>query len=589
MKPYGYFRDFSNVKKELESIIKDLGHFPTSTELRDNGYDSLRSGIAKYHGGIRQVREKFGEKNPRRPYGYWKEWNNVKKEFEAVIDELGHFPTQKEISDLGRSYLTGAANNFGGLIVVGQKLGYSPNTKISGYWKEWSNVENELEEIIKKLGHFPTQTELYEIDRSDLIHGMLKYHGGMMAIREKMGYEQIVKPKGYWMEWENVEKELKKLIKKNKGRFPTNKQIRESSLTLQNVVNTYHGGMIKVRERLGFKPGRVAHGYWDDINNVKSKLDEIIEETGEFPTQTELTKRGLGGLIHAITYEHGGVGNIRKLYGLEGRQKPSGYWTLERVLDTCRKLTQDNGRFPTQKELNVLNGDLKGLIGGINNHGGMTKIQQLLGIEDIAKRQNYWNKEVVLTEARKIVDELGYLPTQQQLDKMGHSKLVAAIAKYSSLTEVRKKLGLEQNKAPNGYWTEQKILKECRKLIKEQGNLPSQKTLRELGYQDLSSQIERNGGYYYFREKLGLKPLYKGHGFWKNRDNVLNVARELYNAHGRIPSEKELADLGYGTMPKVAQRLFGGLVNLRLIIEEEMKPKQKEQLEELLKSYAGDD
>lgn len=35
----------------------------------------------------------------KKPNGYWKEFENVKTELENIIDQLGHFPSQKELKN----------------------------------------------------------------------------------------------------------------------------------------------------------------------------------------------------------------------------------------------------------------------------------------------------------------------------------------------------------------------------------------------------------------------------------------------------------------------------------------------------------
>lgn len=50
-KPQGYWKDIENVKKDLQSIIDELERLPTKTELDDTGRSSLAAAIKKYGGG----------------------------------------------------------------------------------------------------------------------------------------------------------------------------------------------------------------------------------------------------------------------------------------------------------------------------------------------------------------------------------------------------------------------------------------------------------------------------------------------------------------------------------------------------------
>ena len=47
-----------------------------------------------------------------KPNGYWKDWSNVERELKPVIDKLGHFPTQKELIRLEKSSLINAIQKY---------------------------------------------------------------------------------------------------------------------------------------------------------------------------------------------------------------------------------------------------------------------------------------------------------------------------------------------------------------------------------------------------------------------------------------------------------------------------------------------
>ncbi|MBT7332048.1 hypothetical protein HN799_02140, partial [Candidatus Woesearchaeota archaeon] len=97
-RPKGYWKDFSNLESELEPIIEELGHFPTQSELQELGKSSIINGIQVYYSGMNAVREKMGYGSLKKPNGYWKEFSNLESELDPIIEELGHFPTQKELS-----------------------------------------------------------------------------------------------------------------------------------------------------------------------------------------------------------------------------------------------------------------------------------------------------------------------------------------------------------------------------------------------------------------------------------------------------------------------------------------------------------
>ena len=249
-KQNGYWKDFANVERELREVEKKLGHFPTQKELMEIGKSSLVFAIGNYHKGINAVRERFGLTALQRPTGYWQNWENVERECRALIAQYGKIPCGRTLLKLGFSGLYQAIYDLhGGMPAIKEKLGLERSEKPKGYWKEWNNVEQEIEEIMRQLGHFPTLTELKNLRRSSLGFAMGNYHGGISAVRKLLGKENGVKPPGYWQEWTNTKQELQDTIQLL-GHFPTQQELtnlRRSSLTM---AMKYHGGVNTVRLRL---------------------------------------------------------------------------------------------------------------------------------------------------------------------------------------------------------------------------------------------------------------------------------------------------------------------------------------------------
>lgn len=106
-KPYGYWTE-KKVAVELETISKELGHFPVDGELRSMGKHGLREAIER-HGGI----SKFDSK--KKPRNGWTE-EGVITELETLIVNLGYLPTGTQLKKLKRGDLLNAINKYGGYI-----------------------------------------------------------------------------------------------------------------------------------------------------------------------------------------------------------------------------------------------------------------------------------------------------------------------------------------------------------------------------------------------------------------------------------------------------------------------------------------
>ena len=78
-------------------------------------------------------------------------------------------------------------------------------SKPAGYWEKWENIEKELGRAIKKnRGAFPSRRELREMGFGGLVYGIERYHGGLPAARERIGYHEAIRKK--------LAKDLEKIV-----------------------------------------------------------------------------------------------------------------------------------------------------------------------------------------------------------------------------------------------------------------------------------------------------------------------------------------------------------------------------------------
>ena len=563
-KPIGYWKDFANVRAELEKIIAETGNFPSSEELRKRGklYVSLGQAMHVHHGGINAVRTRMGYKERIKPFGYWEE--NLESVLQKLIEQLGHFPTQEELKKVGG--INRAINlKYGGLIQARKVYGFEEIVKPKGYWRVWENIEPILKKLIEELGHFPTQNELKENGYQSVSDALRKYHGGISCVREKMGFEQLKKPMRYWT-LENTIEECKRLIEET-GNIPTQDRLKELGLTSLTAAISKYGGMHELREKFGKKSPERRKRFWRDEKNAVDAYRQVEQELGKPPSDKDLQKNGYSGLSDAINKYFGGITRFRKRAGLE-QIRLDHHWTLETILEKYKIIMSELGHNPTSTEIKEKD---SALFNAIDTLGGIRKIRASLKLEDYTKPNGYWTKKRVLEKSRELYQELGHLPSQKELCKLGLSILSQYTVKYfGGKRQLRKLLGDKQIRVENGYWTEERVLDETKKIVAKLGYLPSNKQLCKLGYTPLASQIGKHkNGYRYFREKLGLDQSSRQAGYWQNRENVLAEAKKLYDELGYFPTQVKLGELGLGSICKGAIDCFGGLRNLRKIVESE--------------------
>lgn len=249
-KPAHYWDSWENRKSELKKIIARIGHFPSCSELLNLNQSSLVAAIGK-HGGMNATRERLGYKIIRRSQGYWDSWNNLHGELEKIINKLGHFPSERELRALGMGSLSRGVLKHGGSQAVGKRMGYEAPRMSYGWYKNIDDVGKLLSPIIKKLGHFPTARELEKMNEGYLRTG-IKHHGGFHQVREKLGYPTTGRPRHYWKDWSNFEREMKQIIDST-GSFPSKAELEKSgNSAISNAVMTYYGGFQEVRRRMGY-------------------------------------------------------------------------------------------------------------------------------------------------------------------------------------------------------------------------------------------------------------------------------------------------------------------------------------------------
>lgn len=526
-KPNNYWKDERNVIKKLKEITKQLGHFPTQLELAKIGESGLGSSITRYHGGLRKIREKIGQPYETKPNGYWRDFNNVKKELKPLIKKLGYFPTPKELKKENHALLSGITAHHNGLVNIRTILGYESKRKPIGYWTK-KNIRKELEKIITKIGHFPLQEELKENGLGSLFHAIHRNYGSIGNLREELGYDRLSKPKNYWKNWRNVKSELEKRIE-ILGHFPISLELRGGGL--YTAIQEYHGGIFAVRHKLGYENLKKPQGYWRNINNVKKQIRVIIDEIGHFPTQKEIISTRNGSLVAAITKYHGGLHKLRENMGYENKKRSHNYWKDRKNLkNELKVLTKKLGHFPSATEL--VNSDNTAILNGISKyHGGMINVREMMGYKQAIRPRGYWSKwENVENAIKQLIKKLGHFPSYGEISDSEYASLTARISQYGGVSEVREKMGYKQREVkPNGYWKkEENVIKDLKEVIKQLGHFPKAEELKDLNQNSLLAAILDFGGMDKFRNILGYQsPIIK------DREQLIsflqkdNIARNL--------------------------------------------------------------
>ena len=239
----------TKIISELEILIKEFGYFPLYEELRPIGKGGLAKAISK-SGGINKYRSIFNIPFILSPVGYWTEGKCI-LELNIVIENIGHFPSQKELIKLNRQDLVGGINKNGGLITIKELMGYKLDKLPNGYWTEERCID-ELKKVIDNIKHFPSQKELELLKRTDLTNA-IRNNGGSNKFRNILNYEYIKVPKDYWTKEKCIE-EIDSIIKII-GHFPSYEEITTHGVKgIGSGVICKYGGIGYIRDLMGYPP-----------------------------------------------------------------------------------------------------------------------------------------------------------------------------------------------------------------------------------------------------------------------------------------------------------------------------------------------
>lgn len=546
--PAGYWHDFANVEREIRAFADEHGLAdggPTKAALVAARRHDLMRGIG-LHGGLRQVAGRLGlgghatrpdvRSVVARPPGYWADFSHVEAELRTFIADHGQagvMPTSSELAAAGWGALTSAIGLHGGFPAVAERLGLErPHARRPvGYWDDFGNVERELRDFIsmqprRARGRMPTQAELGAAGCEALLSAIAQ-HGGTWRVADRLGLAHAPdshRPKGYWEDFSNVERELLAYIAErgDPGMMPTYTSILEAGFAALGGAILKHGGVIEVSRRLGLaRPSpRLPDGYYDDFAVLERELRAYVAEHSltTMPTLTELRAEMRNDLSRGIR-EHGGFPVVARRLGLAPRSElrnPPGYWddfaNVERQVREYLATTGTGNAMPRPEDL-IRAG--RGPLGkALARHGGAEAVAARLGLnlKPPRHRRSRWEDFATLErEVRAFVRKarLKHMPTQAQLLAARRSDLYLGVVRHGGLVAVAQRLGYPSSpRHPSGYWEDFANLERELRAFMELHNpgdvLPSHDQMRDGRRLDLVYAIRRHGGVRAVARRLGL-------------------------------------------------------------------------------------
>lgn len=453
-------------------------------------------------------------------------------------------------------------------------------------------IENEIRQLMSR-GVDISFPGLKKVSLSGLAYGInLYYPGGMTALRGEFGLATRVRS-GYWRDINNLESEAQRLV--TLGSNLTESSMRETGATgfLKGIRESYPGGLGALRAKVGVEDMQKPKNYWKDPEVIKSEAKELLS-IGNNLSDNSLESCRKSSLAQAARkYYPGGLRQLRIDLGQTTElRKPDGYWTEENIEKEARDFLE-NGGVLTQQDL--AKNERFDLSSAIRNYpGGFRGLKEKLDIENKIRPDGYWTVEAIEKETRDHILEEGILSTETLRKK---PYLRSAIAKFypGKMGALRRKLGVEIDKKPKGYWTDEQVEKDALAFFWEEGVLTF-KALEDKKRFDLINAIYSSypDSLYDLRKKLGIKPKVerKPHGYWNNEEHIRNELIKVISTLGHFPTVGDIEGMGLLSLRSVVVKSGGfkkwreklGITN-RAENDTMTSPEQaNEQLEKLLET-----
>lgn len=579
-RPYGYWKKFENIERELKEITESIGHVPTYTELRERGRADLAKAIQK-NGGLNNFKVLFGREHELiKNLSDYKSWEKIAIEFDKIILETGSFPTAKTLKEKKLFYLLDAATRYhNGLPGIRKKMGFDENQKLKGYWDNIDNVINEAQKIITKYNGLPSSDLLLKDGFSSFVNAVSTKHGGFSKIRKLLGLEELQKfESGHWQSVDNIKAEINSL-KDKIGSYPLPLDFKlNGKSNVLYAIERHFNGLYSLYNELDIPTDglKKPDNFYDDWGNVKSELENIIDNLGHFPSDQELLFLEKSSLRNGVK-KHGGLKSVAKKLGVKYKYVISndGHYCdsfAEKLIDDVlfdANINHERGiTFHLENVKAVPDFVLANNV-----------IIEVLMVSPYEQTKNKIEKSYVsrYLKKKKLYEKFGYTVIEFLPEEYTNKDLFTKKVNYlfesisfssENISEIVNHSFTHDNKKPIGYWRDFENVKQiltplCSKLKR----FPTWSEIEaKLGTGVIKGIKKYHISFEEVASKMGFEyqkdAVRKPNDFWKDIGNVITALKEVIENKGEFPSATYLRD-NFGSLYYAINKYHGGLSNVK--------------------------
>ena len=230
--------------------------------------------------------------------------------------------------------------------------------KPQGYWRNLDNLLKEAEKIPRENGRLPSQKRLDELGFGSFTVSAVKYHGGLVRIRELLGEKLKRTGNGNWSKLEYALLQARNILQEHDlTELPNSDELRKLGYSdLANAISRYHGGFGKFRKKLGHKELKTPDGKWNNFDYLMKQIRVVMFENDweDLPSPDQLSKIRRTDIVNAVYRYHKGFSGLRERLGEEEKRIANGLWkkleyTIQRTLEFLK--TEGIDDLPSQNYL----------------------------------------------------------------------------------------------------------------------------------------------------------------------------------------------------------------------------------------------
>jgi hypothetical protein len=261
-----------NVLVEARSFYEEHGDLSTDL-LKEKGAKVLKGAVGRYPGGLTQIRKTLGlqpratSKGDQYPARYWtpEKIEQAIREYAESAEVVGIPDLEKCNLPLVRAIFLYYPEKFGQLL---RNSGIEFNKMPSRYWTP-EEIELQAQEYIREHGSNLSREKLIQQGNISLGNAVIRYPGGIKALKAKLGLE-VIKPRGYW-NIETIRTEAAKFLEE--FGFLTNTALRghRRADIIEAISRYYPGGLASLRKDLDVKT---------ELSSIEANkdLEQLLEE-----------------------------------------------------------------------------------------------------------------------------------------------------------------------------------------------------------------------------------------------------------------------------------------------------------------------